>query len=804
VNNCGACNHACSAPFASSACTARSCGILACNQGRADCDHAYLDGCEVNTTTDLNNCGGCGTVCNTPNATPSCQASTCRIQACNTGFRDCNTVVSDGCEVSVNTDLNNCGGCNNQCNLPHAVPSCTAGVCRVTSCLPGWWNLDGNDANGCEYSCVYTAGGLEVCDGLDNNCNGAIDEGFNLATDATNCGSCGHACSAPNVAAPYCLAGSCGVTACAQGYADCNGAFADGCERNTTNDVNNCSACGNACSTPNATPACQSSSCRIASCNAGWRDCDNVVANGCEVNPSTDVNNCGGCGVVCSFAHATPTCTGTCGFTCLPGYVDLDHNPANGCEYACTFLSSTDLPDPGFVDANCDGIDGEIPRAIFVAPAAAGGNDLNAGAMAAPKATVQAGVNAAIAQGKRDVLVAAGTYGGPVVLNAPNVGIYGAYQAGTWARASGNIVTVAGVNTPLTLSGANNATLQYLNFQGANATGVSTTAYGALVLNSVGVTLDHVAISAGHGTAGSSGTVGATGGAGSNGLQGAPGCENSSGFCSSCGLPQGGAGGTSACGRTGGAGGAPGQGSSSGSTGGAGVGGTPGGPGTPSGQGDWGTPLAYWGVNGAGGAPGLDGSSAGGLGLFLSTGYGVAPTFGGTNGVDGNGGGGGGGGGGGTANCDSYGGAGSGGGAGGCAGGAGTAGTSGGASIGLYLWASTINSSACSVVTGNGGGGGNGAAGGVGGLGGTGGPRNNYGGGGEQDDGSNGGPGGSGGNGGNGGSGGAGGGGPTIAVLRAGGATWSAASVTYSTGTPGFGGLAPVGNGGVGIKQDVY
>ena len=34
----------------------------------------------------------------------------------------------------------------------------------------------------------------EVCDGQDNDCNGAIDELWNFATDPSNCGACGHIC----------------------------------------------------------------------------------------------------------------------------------------------------------------------------------------------------------------------------------------------------------------------------------------------------------------------------------------------------------------------------------------------------------------------------------------------------------------------------------------------------------------------------------------------------------------------------------------------------------------------------------
>jgi hypothetical protein len=51
-----------------------SCGY-ACNAGHADCNTQANDGCEVDTLTDKNNCGGCGTVCG---AGQVCTKGTCR------------------------------------------------------------------------------------------------------------------------------------------------------------------------------------------------------------------------------------------------------------------------------------------------------------------------------------------------------------------------------------------------------------------------------------------------------------------------------------------------------------------------------------------------------------------------------------------------------------------------------------------------------------------------------------------------------------------------------------------------------
>lgn len=119
----------------------------------------------------------------------------------------------------------------------------------------------------------------------------------NVSYDPQNCGRCGSACPA-GIA---CTAGAC---SCPPGLTNCSGHCT-----NTTFDPQNCGGCGASCALPHASSfACVQSTCAVVTCATGFANCDGAPANGCEANLATDAKNCGACGVVCAMGCAAGHC----------------------------------------------------------------------------------------------------------------------------------------------------------------------------------------------------------------------------------------------------------------------------------------------------------------------------------------------------------------------------------------------------------------------------------------------------------------------------------------------------------------
>ena len=241
ADNCGACGVECPSGLL---CIRGNCG---CPAGLTACGEACNADC-VDLRSDDFHCGTCGNECPfsfdppfpPPGMRRGCGDSKCGALKCEGGFADCNNDTNspdtDGCEVSLADDAQNCGACGK-------------------ACAPGQFCENGK----CECGPKETA-----CPGFGTTVTCA-----DLDSDPRNCGVCGNAC--PNVfdgsGKAVCRLGHCEIE-CKGGYADCDGRVDNGCETHVAADPRNCGACGAHCDLSFGQP-CVAGACRMAPCDPG-------------------------------------------------------------------------------------------------------------------------------------------------------------------------------------------------------------------------------------------------------------------------------------------------------------------------------------------------------------------------------------------------------------------------------------------------------------------------------------------------------------------------------------------------------
>lgn len=101
------------------------------------------------------------------------------FELCDNFDQDCDGNNLNG--YTLTTDVQNCGACGNVCNLPNAFEGCAPtamapqGACNIVACAPNFFNNNGVLSDGCEFNCGHPFLGNETCNGVDDDCDGLTD-----------------------------------------------------------------------------------------------------------------------------------------------------------------------------------------------------------------------------------------------------------------------------------------------------------------------------------------------------------------------------------------------------------------------------------------------------------------------------------------------------------------------------------------------------------------------------------------------------------------------------------------------------
>lgn len=300
-----------------------TCGIGACQQTVDACTTGQPSKCEPNTAgTEAcdglldEDCDGVvdnGCACK-DGATQSCYGgsmSTLDVGACKAGTQACTAGEWGICEGDVTPQAETCDGIDNDCNAATDEGNPGGGA----ACSTGMSGICANGTSACSGGTIVCNQNMqssaEACDGLlDENCNGTIDEG----------------CACTNGAMQSCYTGSpgtAGVGPCKTGLQTCSNGMWSMCAGQVLPATETCNGIDDDCdgSTDDGNPggggACGTGNLGI--CAAGTLTCSSGALNCLQNAPPAPSENCGtpdddNCnGQVnenCSFC--TPFSTRTC------------------------------------------------------------------------------------------------------------------------------------------------------------------------------------------------------------------------------------------------------------------------------------------------------------------------------------------------------------------------------------------------------------------------------------------------------------------------------------------------------------
>jgi len=227
------------------------------------------------------------------------------------------------------------------------------------NCGSGGSGQGGSTGDGGSGPCMPTNNGVELCDHIDNDCNGAVDDIPGLDYEAlVTCGTCDNNCY------QVLLNNDPATLACVPSSnpgaepGTCQGSCAD-----DYYDVDGNGSCEYYCIGGTAPESI---------CNAIDDDCDGQTDE--EVNVCTSTENCGACGRTCVALHGTAGCANNGQMPCTLAntqctitacecpdaqgncWWDLDDNYVTGCEYQCQLTNGGVEVCGDAVDNDCDGL----------------------------------------------------------------------------------------------------------------------------------------------------------------------------------------------------------------------------------------------------------------------------------------------------------------------------------------------------------------------------------------------------------------------------------------------------------------
>ena len=233
---------------------------------------------------------------------------------CNVGNGQCSYVYADadgdGLDCSKDCDDN-----NNATSYPivwhRDADNDTYGNpgSEVLGCTqPVGYVLDGSDCD--DTNAMIHPSAKELCNGIDDDCNGQVDDGIVYFDQSTVLSSL--PCPSYDLGSnnPLCVSAR---LFCSGGLPTCNYSapmeICDGIDQNCDGSTDNFAYCPRVV---NANGNCTGGACAYV-CFTGYGNCSGPIESvGCDTSIFSDNNNCGGCGVFCNTSNFKMCIQGAC------------------------------------------------------------------------------------------------------------------------------------------------------------------------------------------------------------------------------------------------------------------------------------------------------------------------------------------------------------------------------------------------------------------------------------------------------------------------------------------------------------